>query len=458
MPSHIAACFAYPDVPATGPYGPQEAVSHLWYGWGWAVGSMVAGMAGGQTAAPALPPPASASATGKKQEATGGAAASTAPSAPASAGGSALTLVLRDHVCPALGVPSQASFGLIQPPQPPVPTNPDGTTNVAALPPPPLPPFPTLCLGASGALDAVPREGEEEESPSTTGGAASSSSPSAADDHVSAEDEDVTMTAAMAAVELAETMAAGGLTELATLTGGGKEHFMDPRFVNMEKVRNALLPATNLYASAMALARMGAFIAAHGAATHAGAMRAQAFAPAPAPSPASGGGNGLMRCSAEGPAYEPTAVLTAHNLGLRLFGWRDRPAADADGGLAGAGAASTASSVSVVSLAPAATDSGKDSAASTFSALSSMDGGDSGAGISGSSSSSSSWEASFMDPAVQFTAFGASALGGSTLIVDTAKGVAIAVTVNKLAADRALTRHIVEMVASEMKLGSVVDL
>lgn len=401
LPSHLAACFSFGTRPNIGATGNSETIAHLWYGWGWAVGSMVAGMAGGPGATPVLPPAAAAA---------GGAGAASAP-AVASSAGTALTTVLRDAVCPALGVPGHATFGLIPaatpPPTPPAAAGGKAADPAAANVPPPLPlsPFATVALGASGALDACPAEGEEEEDASTA------ILPATPSDEDTGSDEDVTMTAAMAAVELAELMTAGGLMELSALTAGGKEHLMDPRVVNMLKVREALLPSTNMYASAMSVARMGAFMAAHAAAMHASTTST---------SSSSGGPSALVRPdpSGSGAAYDPTALLAAHHMGMRLFGWKRRAA----------GATAAASSA------------GAEDSAGTE-----ADGGNQDLDIH------------CHDPDVVFSGFGASALGGSLLVVDTVKKVAVAVTVNRLTADRALSKHVLDIVAQEVGLGAPVD-
>eukprot|EP01138_Halocafeteria_seosinensis_P008176 gb/GECG01008356.1/.p1 GENE.gb/GECG01008356.1/~~gb/GECG01008356.1/.p1 ORF type:complete len:1576 (+),score=215.38 gb/GECG01008356.1/:1-4728(+) len=83
---------------------------------------------------------------------------------------------------------------------------------------------------------------------------------SVADD--SSEDEEgqnnaVTLSAAMAAMDFAGRMNDSGLEEFGTLTSGGKEHIMDPRVFNMEKLKDVTLPASNIRSSARALAALG---------------------------------------------------------------------------------------------------------------------------------------------------------------------------------------------------------
>ena len=67
----------------------------------------------------------------------------------------------------------------------------------------------------------------------------------------------VTLSAGIAAIDFAEKMNESGLEEFVTLTSGGKEHIMDPRVLNMEKLKRATLPATNMRCSARALASLG---------------------------------------------------------------------------------------------------------------------------------------------------------------------------------------------------------
>ena len=203
----------------------------------------------------------------------------------------------------------------------------------------------------------------------------SSDGAAAADTGVSA-DVDVTMAAAMAAMELAEAMAAG-LGDLAALSSGGKEHLMDPRMVNMGKMRGALLPSANLYASALGLARCAAYVALDGGS---GGAAGNVVAP------------DADLVSIGDVAYHPGAVQVAHNAGLRLFKFQ-RDAGGASG-----------------------------------------------------------------RRTLQATAVGSASLGGSTVFVDMARGVTVAVTVNRLTADRALTAHLLDIIAEELQLGVPVDL
>jgi hypothetical protein len=57
-------------------------------------------------------------------------------------------------------------------------------------------------------------------------------------------------------------------------------------------------------------------------------------------------------------------------------------------------------------------------------------------------------------PLVLLSGFGCAALGGSLVMCDVVSGVTVAITVNRLAADRALTRHLFDIVAEELALGT----
>jgi predicted unusual protein kinase regulating ubiquinone biosynthesis (AarF/ABC1/UbiB family)/CubicO group peptidase (beta-lactamase class C family) len=72
----------------------------------------------------------------------------------------------------------------------------------------------------------------------------------AADEHV--------MKTLMAAVNFHAALSSSGLNDLQGLLGGGKEHLLDPRFVNAKRTRGGDLVGTTMYGSARALACVGA--------------------------------------------------------------------------------------------------------------------------------------------------------------------------------------------------------
>jgi hypothetical protein len=80
------------------------------------------------------------------------------------------------------------------------------------------------------------------------------------DDELGPEDEApegtnaVTLRTSLAAMEVAEVMGGGGLTDLKVLTSGGKEHLIDPRLINARRVRLGCAPSLNTFASARGLA------------------------------------------------------------------------------------------------------------------------------------------------------------------------------------------------------------
>jgi CubicO group peptidase (beta-lactamase class C family) len=174
-------------------------------------------------------------------------------------------------------------------------------------------------------------------------------------------------------MELAEGMTAAGLQELAALTAGGLEHLMDPRMVNIDKIRHALLPSTNLLASAEALARTLAFVVESGRQN-----------PDIIGSPAA-----LKDFYTIGDtSYHGAAAYAAHYSGMRLFTFEKEAA-------------------------------GKTTRSST--------------GV------------------------GMGSLGGSVVFADTAKNVTVAITVNRLTSDRALSKHLLDIIAEDLQLGKLVD-
>jgi hypothetical protein len=230
----------------------------------------------------------------------------------------------------------------------------------------------TLALGISGALDGMHAAGDAADGASTASGSRNDSD-SGSEGEGEGDDGSAQMTCAMAAMELAEAMGGAGLSELAGLTSGGKEHIMDPRMLNMARLRTAVVPSAGLYASALGLARMAAYLADQqqgGAAAAAGSL----------------------------PDVDPVALHVAHNTGCRLIRFEAAPAA----GSAGSAGQQPAGGPS-------------------------------------------------------FSAFGMSALGGTTVLCHPASGTSIAVTVNSLTADRAAPLHIVELACRHLGLGQPAD-
>jgi len=473
LPAPLAACFHQTASgarlqPNVGPGPAAELTSHLWFGWGWAAGQALAGMAAASAVhgiglGAATPPPTAA--------ATGGGSGLASAAAPAPAAASALSVLLRDGVQAAMGLRAHAAFGVVPDPQQPSP--PPATAagaGGAAAAEAPLTPHPadalgpaaaatvssmaTLSLGPSGALDGVPSE--QEEAAAAAGGATAAAAltspragdagagagavagPSPADDGGDAEANEVTVASAMAAMELAETMAGGGLSDLTGLASGGREHLMDPRLVNIVKIRAALVPSLNLYASALGLATMADYtLAVHvrgmGRAMAAGAgadpVAAAAWRAASASSSSSSGAPSPPHGMASVPRstaftflpppsaapprrggrppspllWDLRAVWGAHCAGMRLFGFRVPD---------------------VAAPAPAAAGSSP-------------------------------------PPRHAYTlasGLGCMSLGGSAVLTDASTGVTIAVTVNRLTSDRALTRHLLDIVCEELALGQLVDL
>jgi len=371
----LAPYFAH-GRPQVGPPSSMESTCHLWFGWGWAVGTLVAGMARAHGFLPADALTANGlnavldGKFGRSQgmseqvsfglrslvpttaAAVAAAANATLPSAPAAPGADVASAVAAGGTGPA-ALPS---------------------INVA-----------TVCLGGSGALDGVavpaaaaatdPAESSDvrEAMEDKLRKAQAPASLPAGAGAVDSEDNAVTMSNALAAMELAEAMTEAGLNDLTALTAGGREHFMDPRVVNMHKVRAAVLPALNCYASAMGLARAGAYLATNGVA-----------------SPAGGSALPAGPVTIGNTLYDPAAVWVAHHAGLRLYSF-DLSAGD--------GAVALPSTIRH-----------------------------------------------------RATAFGCSGLGGSRVMVDTHRRIAIAITVNRLTADGSVAAALLDGVVRDLGL------
>jgi hypothetical protein len=409
VPAPLLDCFLQESgLPSVGPDARTELTSHLWLGWGWAAGQTLASMAS------------KAALHGVK----------------ADQGATALTSLLAEGVEPRIGLAGHAAFGAITqaeaeamaaaaasvgagskpavkaaaPAAPTAPVHPADTVGPAAgaL----ISRFAAVCLGPGGALAGAPEEGAQAagSAASAAAEAGEGASPAAVEEEEAAasgsgEDNEVTVASAMAAMELAEAMGRGGLTDLTTLTAGGREHFMDPRLVNVLKLRGSLLPSLGLYASALGLAHLLDYAGAvHVAALHARMAGAgsSGWRAAVAALSAPAGAAAAFTCE------DPTAALrrggpratrlldlralwAAHYSGLRLLGFKHRPQQAQDGKAAGV---------------------------------------------------------------VLLSGFGCAALGGSLVMCDAVTGVTVAITVNRLAADRALTRHLFDIVAEEMALGT----
>jgi hypothetical protein len=228
----------------------------------------------------------------------------------------------------------------------------------------------------------------------------------------SADDEanEVTMASALAAVELAEGMARGGrggLADLADLTVAGREHFLDPRLANTIKLRMALLPSAGLYASALGLAHAVDFCArVHVQALHARMAGVAAWARARTAAATGAGGEDAARVAFSCPPPQPARAAAA--------GSSARPLAE------------------LVDL--------RAVWAAHYTGLRLFGfrrgGGDGEAG-----------------PHDHVSAFGVAGLGGTLALHDLPSGVSIAITVNQLAADASVARHLLHLVCAELGLG-----
>lgn len=261
----------------SGPNRRQETVSHLYFGWGWAVAGWMASMGGATMPAPGTP--------AKKPKK--GAAPDMGPAR-------ALAKVFREHVRGSFDLGAEVVLGTIaehEEEEPRVlldalpgpkgetamedfkkfacaltqrrPTaNTAGEVGVAA----------DAALRLSHVALSVDVDLDDPERGSSSsggdsggggGGTAGTLSLSAAVGGEGGGDEEgqagntTTMGAALAAMELVGSMEKG-LEDLEDLCSGGKEHIMDPRIVNARLVQRCPLPSLNVRASARALAKAAA--------------------------------------------------------------------------------------------------------------------------------------------------------------------------------------------------------
>ena len=288
---------------SSGPSRRQERVSHLYFGWGWAVAGWLASLGGA-----ALPSPGSVAKKPKK-----GAAPDMAPAR-------ALAKVFREHVRGAYDLGAELVLGTVAEHEEEEPR-----VLLDALPGPAgeaaLEDFKQFAcsltqrrpsansageVGVAGdaalrlahvALSVDVDLDDPEGAPSGAGGGAGTLSLEAATGGGEGgadgqEGNTTTMGAALAAMELVGSMEKG-LEDLEDLCSGGKEHMMDPRIVNARLVQRSPLPSLNVRASARAMAKAAAKLSkqlAEGRGAAAELQRAPGVAP-----PAAGAGSGAIR-------------------------------------------------------------------------------------------------------------------------------------------------------------------
>jgi predicted unusual protein kinase regulating ubiquinone biosynthesis (AarF/ABC1/UbiB family) len=430
VPARLVDCFhngsATTSTPCVGPDVETEQASHLFFGYGWAVGEMLAGMAArlnkhaADTPASALTSLMSSvveRAAGLKGHATFGLPeeASAAQTSGAAADSGASKTAAATPLVAAGGITSEAKDRIA-----------------------------TLCLGGSGALDGVVLSDSE-----TDDGSGGDAVDGKTNEHKRDEDDDDedhladgdapnenTMSNAMAAMELAESMVKGGLGDLTGLMQKGREHFIDPRLVNMSKVKSlALLPSMNLYASALGLA----CLLDYACSTHIDGLNKAVLA----------GNDGASRQWREALATSAELAFTCED-----------PSANAPW----------------INVAKAASNGGAASAALALRRRQQRDGASNKSGAKARLLDLRAlWAAHYTGlrligirkkPADKkskgavakhtvVSAVGCGSLGGSaTVVMDVASGVTVAITTNRITSDRALPRAMIRMVFEELGLGT----